>query len=85
MAFNYEEYKVLFKHKSPGDFLNNFLKYSKNYSLLVTDEGFKTMDFIDSIGLNHDIYKELKDVDESELREENTFIFSFNLLKGHFA
>lgn len=75
----------MFKHKSPGNFLNNFLKYTKNYSLLITDEGFKTMDFIDSIGMSHDLYKDLKDAEESELREEDTFIFSFNLLKSHFA
>lgn len=57
---------MLFKHKSPGDFLNNFLKYTKNYSLLLTDEGFKTIDFIDSIGIDHNIYSELKNVDEAD-------------------
>lgn len=47
MPFEYEEFKKTFKHISPGDFKTNLIKKSHNFSLLMTDEGIKTMTYVD--------------------------------------
>lgn len=83
IPFQYEEFKRLFPHKSPGDFLNNFLRYSRNFSLLLTDEGFKTMDFVNSARRSENFIDFLH-LDPDCLKDETAFIILFNILKGDF-
>lgn len=74
--FKFEEYKQYFKHKSPGDFLKNHIEHTKNFSVMITDEGFKTMDFISSSPRNTNLTLE---------NTEASWVQLFNVLKGDFA
>jgi len=48
----FDEYKKYFLHSSPGDFKNKFVKLSKNFSLLLTEDGLKLMDYVNNSALD---------------------------------
>lgn len=57
--FKIEDFKKIFKHKSPGDFEKNLVKYSRNFSLQLTFDGLRVLDYIESSYREPDVFDDL--------------------------
>ncbi|CAK74508.1 unnamed protein product (macronuclear) [Paramecium tetraurelia] len=83
IPLNYELFKKTFKFLSPGDFQKNLIELSKNFSLMMTDVGFKTIDYVDSSIRVPQIFQ-YKKLSKDNFHKEGFFIIMFNVLKGDF-
>lgn len=78
-SLTYDHFKKTFLHKSPGDFKNNHIVYSKNFSLLLTEEGVKMCDYLSNV-LPHPTA-----LDHHDLLHEDNFQKAFWFVKGMLA